>query len=98
MLEAPSTARYVIDEQQLKATAQLLEKTLADYGVSGKVEEIHPGPTVTTFEVSPAAGTKVSKVAGLADDLALGLSRKVRIVAPCPSACASSSRIGASRR
>jgi S-DNA-T family DNA segregation ATPase FtsK/SpoIIIE len=39
---------------------------------------------VTTFEVSPAAGTKVSKVAGLADDLALGLSRKVRIVAPIP--------------
>jgi S-DNA-T family DNA segregation ATPase FtsK/SpoIIIE len=84
MLEPPQGGRVVIDEQQLKAMAQLLEKTLADYGVSGKVEEIHPGPTVTTFEVSPAAGTKVSKVAGLADDLALGLSRKVRIVAPIP--------------
>ncbi len=64
--------------------AGLLEKTLADYGVSGKVEEIHPGPTVTTFEVSPAAGTKVSKVASLADDLAMGLARKVRIIAPIP--------------
>jgi S-DNA-T family DNA segregation ATPase FtsK/SpoIIIE len=84
MLEVTSEERIVIDEVQLKATAQLLEKTLADYGVSGKVEEIHPGPTVTTFEVSPAAGTKVSKVASLADDLALGLSRKVRIIAPIP--------------
>ena len=39
---------------------------------------------MTTYEVSPAAGTKVSKVAGLADDLALALARKVRIVAPIP--------------
>ena len=70
--------------EQLKETARLLEKTLADYKVEGKVQEIHPGPTVTMFEVSPAPGTKVSKVAGLADDLALGLSRKVRIVAPIP--------------
>ncbi|APR84425.1 Cell division protein FtsK [Minicystis rosea] len=84
MLEPPSGDVEPIDEEQLKAMALLLEKTLADYGVSGKVEEIHPGPTVTTFEVSPAAGTKVSKVAGLADDLALGLSRKVRIIAPIP--------------
>ena len=52
--------------------------------MQGKVEDILPGPTVTTYEVSPAAGTKVSKVAGLADDLALALARKVRIVAPIP--------------
>jgi S-DNA-T family DNA segregation ATPase FtsK/SpoIIIE len=84
MLEPPAGDIVPVDEEQLKAMATMLEKTLADYGVSGKVEEIHPGPTVTTFEVSPAAGTKVSKVAGLADDLALGLSRKVRIIAPIP--------------
>jgi DNA segregation ATPase FtsK/SpoIIIE, S-DNA-T family len=84
MLDEPAGGRIPVDEEQLKLTAQMLEKTLSDYGVSGKVEEIHPGPTVTTFEVSPAAGTKVSKVAGLADDLALGLSRKVRIIAPIP--------------
>jgi DNA segregation ATPase FtsK/SpoIIIE, S-DNA-T family len=72
------------DPERLKHMARLLEKTLLDYKVEGKVQEIHPGPTVTMFEVSPAPGTKVSKVAGLADDLALGLSRKVRIVAPIP--------------
>ncbi|HSQ63590.1 MAG TPA: DNA translocase FtsK [Polyangiaceae bacterium] len=73
-----------VDKEALYRDAELLEKTLADYGVSGKVEEVLPGPTVTTFEVSTAAGTKVSKVAGLADDLALALARKVRIVAPIP--------------
>ncbi len=73
-----------IDRESLYKDAELLTKTLADYGVTGKVEEVLPGPTVTTFEVSTAAGTKVSKVAGLADDLALALARKVRIVAPIP--------------
>ena len=74
----------VLDRTKILEHATRLEKTLADYGVLGKVEEIHPGPTVTTYEVSCEAGTKVSKVASLADDLALGLSRKVRIIAPIP--------------
>ena len=74
----------MLDKEALFKNAELLVKTLSDYGVSGKVEDILPGPTVTTFEVSPAAGTKVSKVASLADDLALALAKKVRIVAPIP--------------
>jgi S-DNA-T family DNA segregation ATPase FtsK/SpoIIIE len=73
-----------VDPETLYRTAEILIKTLADYKISGKVEEILPGPTVTTFEVSPAAGTKVSRVAALADDLALALACKVRIVAPIP--------------
>jgi S-DNA-T family DNA segregation ATPase FtsK/SpoIIIE len=73
-----------VDRDKLLANAAKLVETLAHYGVQGKVEDILPGPTVTTYEVSPAAGTKVSKVAGLADDLALALARKVRIVAPIP--------------
>jgi DNA segregation ATPase FtsK/SpoIIIE, S-DNA-T family len=75
---------FAIDREKLLANAQKLVETLSHYGVQGKVEDILPGPTVTTYEVSPAAGTKVSKVAGLADDLALALARKVRIVAPIP--------------
>jgi S-DNA-T family DNA segregation ATPase FtsK/SpoIIIE len=73
-----------VDRSKLLADAQTLIETLSHYGVQGKVEDILPGPTVTTYEVSPAAGTKVSKVASLADDLALALARKVRIVAPIP--------------
>jgi S-DNA-T family DNA segregation ATPase FtsK/SpoIIIE len=79
-----------IDRQRVLELAQRLEATLANYGVVGKVEEIHPGPTVTTYEVAPKEGTKVSKVAAMVDDLALGLSRKVRIIAPIPG----KSRIG----
>ncbi len=90
LLEEPSCDVLPVDRQKLLALAETLEKTLLDYGVVGKVEEIHPGPTLTTFEFAPTSGTKVSKVAGLVDDLALGLSRKVRIIAPIPG----KSRIG----
>ncbi len=90
LLAASQETAQKVDEKRILEHARRLEKTLADYGVSAKVEEIHPGPTVTTYEVSAQAGTKVSKVAGLADDLALGLSRKVRIIAPIPG----KSRIG----
>jgi S-DNA-T family DNA segregation ATPase FtsK/SpoIIIE len=74
----------LVDRDRLYENADKLVQTLAHYGVQGKVEDILPGPTVTTYEVSPAPGTKVSKVASLADDLALALARKVRIVAPIP--------------
>lgn len=84
LLEAlvPTTNRA--SEATLRSNGELLIKTLLDYGVQGAVEAILPGPTVTLYEVSCEAGTKVSKVAALADDLALGLSRKVRIIAPIP--------------
>lgn len=90
LLEAPPPTIQEVDKGAVLELAERLEKTLSDYGVTGKVEEIHPGPTVTTYEVAPQAGTKVSKVASLSDDLALGLSRKVRIIAPIPG----KSRIG----
>ncbi|HYP88584.1 MAG TPA: DNA translocase FtsK, partial [Polyangiaceae bacterium] len=90
LFEAPSSQAPEIDRTKILEHAEQLEKTLRDYDVSGKVVEIHPGPTVTTYEVTCEAGTKVSRVAGLADDLALGLSRKVRIIAPIPG----KSRIG----
>ncbi|HEY8947230.1 MAG TPA: DNA translocase FtsK [Polyangiaceae bacterium] len=84
LLEAPPPVTGGASEETLRANGELLIKTLLDYGVQGTVEAILPGPTVTLYEVSCEAGTKVSKVAALADDLALGLSRKVRIIAPIP--------------
>ncbi|MEP7052679.1 MAG: DNA translocase FtsK 4TM domain-containing protein [Pseudomonadota bacterium] len=84
LLQPPAQVTCELNKDKILEHATRLEKTLADYGVAGKVQEIHPGPTVTTYEVSCEAGTKVSKVASLADDLALGLSRKVRIIAPIP--------------
>ncbi|HVR20841.1 MAG TPA: DNA translocase FtsK 4TM domain-containing protein, partial [Polyangiaceae bacterium] len=84
LLDPPPTSVVEIDRESIFENARRLEKTLADYDVVAKVEEVRPGPTVTMYEVSCQAGTRVSKVASLADDLALGLSRKVRIVAPIP--------------
>lgn len=84
ILASPEASVVGINRDRILEQATRLEKTLADYGVQATVEEIHPGPTVTTYELSPEAGTKVSRVANLSDDLALGLSRKVRIVAPIP--------------
>jgi len=77
----------VIDEalqQQLNDNAAQLVTTLNHYGVRGQIREIQPGPTVTTYELEPEAGTKVSKIASLADDLAMSLGCQVRIIAPIP--------------
>ena len=84
MLTSAKSGEVEVDKEGLLRNSDLLVKTLGDYGVTGKVEDILPGPTVTTYEFSPNAGTKVSKVASLVDDLALALARKVRIVAPIP--------------
>jgi S-DNA-T family DNA segregation ATPase FtsK/SpoIIIE len=74
-----------IDEPILKENATRLEEKLAAYGVKGRVDEIHPGPVVTMYEFEPQSGTKISKIAGLSDDLAMALAaQKVRIVAPIP--------------
>lgn len=74
-----------IDPSVLRDNAARLEEKLQAYGVHGRVDEIHPGPVVTMYEFEPKSGTKISKIAGLADDLAMALAaQKVRIVAPIP--------------
>jgi S-DNA-T family DNA segregation ATPase FtsK/SpoIIIE len=74
-----------IDKAQLKQNAAKLVEKLEAYGVTGRVDEIHPGPVVTMYEFEPKSGTKISKIAGLSDDLAMSLAaQKVRIVAPIP--------------
>jgi S-DNA-T family DNA segregation ATPase FtsK/SpoIIIE len=82
--EAPEGEIH-LDAETLKANAARLVDKLAAYGVKGRVDEIHPGPVVTMYEFEPQSGTKISKIAGLADDLAMALAaQKVRIVAPIP--------------
>ena len=62
-----------------------LEETLKSFGVEARVVEVSKGPTVTRYELSPGAGVKVSKISGLADDLALNLAAVgIRIEAPIP--------------
>ncbi len=85
LLEAPGGDEVMVDKQSLIMNSEILERKLRDYGVEGKVVEVRPGPVITVFEFEPAPGVKVSKIVGLADDLALALSAvSIRIVAPIP--------------
>ena len=74
-----------VHEGMMVAQAEKLEDTLRHFGVDGKVTSITTGPVVSRFELEPAPGVKISKVTGLADDLALALKAlSIRIVAPVP--------------
>ena len=63
----------------------VLEQVLKDFGITGKVVAINPGPTVTQYEVEAASGTKMSKVLSIHREIALALAaRNIRIEAPIP--------------
>ena len=71
--------------KMLADTAAKLQKTLYSFGVSAKVENVSVGPTITRYELKPAEGTRGSKIANLADDIALNLAAEtIRIEAPIP--------------
>ena len=66
-------------------TATKLQKTLHSFGVSAKVENVSVGPAITRYELKPAEGVRVNKIANLADDIALNLAAEsIRIEAPIP--------------
>jgi len=72
-------------EKEVRRKARVLEKTFADFGFNVRVVEIQTGPVVAQFEVELEAGLRLSKITGLADDLAIALRvPSVRIVAPLP--------------
>ncbi len=84
-LDEQKKTKKNIDTDLLKEKSKILENKLNDFNVFGEVVEILPGPVITTFEYRPASGIKISKIAGLSDDLALALSAiSIRIVAPIP--------------
>ena len=71
---------------ELEQTATLLVDTLRSFGVESRIINISRGPSVTRYELQPAAGVKISKITNLADDIALNLATAgVRIEAPIPN-------------
>jgi S-DNA-T family DNA segregation ATPase FtsK/SpoIIIE len=69
-----------VDNDRLFERGRILQAKSGEFGVTGAVKEIHPGPVVTTYEFKPDAGVKYSKIVGLADDLALALeAESIRI-------------------
>lgn len=89
LLDSDQQKPNEIDPEALKKNAFLLVKKLKDYGVEGRVSEIHPGPIITMYEVEPKAGTKVSKIVNLESDLSLTMGgRSIRIVPHLPGKAA----------
>jgi len=72
-------------EKDIQHKGQMLEQTLADFNIEATVVRIKRGPVITMYELSLSAGTKVSRVESLVNDLAIALKApNVRIVAPLP--------------
>ena len=68
-----SRPKQYVDEDDLVAKGEKIQKAAAHFGVDGKIAGISPGPVITVFEFQPAPGVKVSKIVNLQDDLALAL-------------------------
>jgi DNA segregation ATPase FtsK/SpoIIIE, S-DNA-T family len=73
-----------IDEDELKERALRLTEKFAEFGVTGAVTQIHPGPVVTTYEFKPEAGIKYSRMVNLADDLCLALKAESILIERIP--------------
>jgi len=78
----PPQERYVENHEE---TARALQNTLAEFGVKVELGEVHTGPVITRYEVYPAPGVRVEKIANLAKNLGMSLkAQSVRILAPVP--------------
>ncbi len=83
LLEKPVFKEYADDWVQITQRAGVLKNTLEQFNVKSEVVEIERGPVITMYELELAPGTKVGKVVGLSDDLAIALKApSVRVVAP----------------
>ena len=85
LLRAPKSTGNVDVSSEQNRNAQRLVETLDSFGVHVKILNISRGPSVTRYELQPSAGVKISRITGLADDIAMNLAASgVRIEAPIP--------------
>lgn len=86
LLKLPHNPHSEDVSEELKQNASKLVETLKSFGVQTRIVDITRGPTVTRYELQPSTGVKISKITGLADDIALNLATAgVRIEAPIPN-------------
>lgn len=84
ILVAPPKSAVQFDTDYQR-NSQILEETLADFGVEIKVMEVDQGPVVTRYEILPAPGVKVTRILSLSDDIALAMKApSIRFIAPIP--------------
>ena len=85
ILEQGEAKQFKGGKRTITDNATRLQKTLFSFGVSAKVENVSVGPAITRYELKPAEGVRVNKIANLADDIALNLAApSIRIEAPIP--------------
>ena len=85
ILDPAEEKKIEYSPESLAGVGQLLEIKLKEFGVEVSVDSIHPGPVITRYEIQPAAGVKVSRIANLAKDLARSLAvTSVRVVEVIP--------------
>ncbi len=86
---SPPEKRSAADIAELKENSQKLVDTLRSFNVKARVADVSFGPTITRYELSPEAGTRVRSISNLTEDIALGLAvPNVRIEAPIPGKAA----------
>jgi DNA segregation ATPase FtsK/SpoIIIE, S-DNA-T family len=89
LLIDPPNVETLIDRNVILQNSQILEKTLLNFGIEGKVFNVSSGPFVTRYEIELAPGVKVSKVVSLQDDISMAVGgQKIRIEAPIPGKAA----------
>lgn len=89
LLEEKPPQVGTVDRDEVVEKSKLLLRTLADFGIQGRIGQVHPGPVITQYEYEPAAGVRISQIVSRADDIALALrASRIRIVAPIPGKAA----------
>lgn len=84
-LDILEESKYNVDSGNVTGNAEVIAKTLSQFGISVAMQDVNVGPTFTQFTLKPAEGTKLSKITALQDDLALALAtHPIRIEAPIP--------------
>jgi S-DNA-T family DNA segregation ATPase FtsK/SpoIIIE len=84
LTEAPQVNKQKVSQDALNQNSKILHQVLQDFGVKGDINNISPGPVVTLYELEPSAGTKSSRVIGLADDIARSMSAVSARIAVVP--------------
>jgi DNA segregation ATPase FtsK/SpoIIIE-like protein len=85
ILTDPPPLSSMIDKEGIERNSAILEKTLANFAVEGKVVAVSPGPVVTRYEIVLAPGIKINKVVNLQNDISMAVGgQPIRIEAPIP--------------
>lgn len=85
LLDPPPASTTQQTDHVLESASKTLTNTLHNFGITGKITEVHPGPVISMYEFEPGPGIKVARIVSLAHELAMALKAgSVRIVAPLP--------------